>query len=241
MSESDNNGLGGYRYYVLSIIFLLPILPSALAFVNPEAAYVFQVLSCQLPSLPIWYRLGLALIPRYLIGCIIGGLATAVYLHVWIKFKSFTTTNESNQLLSGASFGESYTNRTREAKNSTVVLSNAAPPVQIEVNTLPLMPTRERAAYTLAATRQAVQRQLRLIFIYPIVYLVIWIPPLCFSIMQYTDKDVQHSSIALPFIATLCATFIGLIDCSIFLWREKPWRFSLKDRRIISSEDPFSL
>jgi hypothetical protein len=160
---------------------------------------------------------------------------------VWIKFKSFTTTYKSNQLLSGASFGESYTNRTREAKNSTVVLSNAAPSVQIKVNALPLIPTRERAASALAGTRQALQKQLRLIFIYPIVYLVIWIPPLCFSIMQYTDKGVHHSNIALPFISTLCATFIGLIDCSIFLWREKPWRFSLKDGRIVSSEDPVSL
>jgi G protein-coupled receptor GPR1 len=239
MSESDYNGLGGYHYYVLSIIFLVPILPSALAFVNPEAAYVFQVLSCQLPSLPIWYRLGLALIPRYVIGCTIAGLATAVYLHVWIKFKSYTTTHESNQLLSGASFGESYTNRTREAKNSTAVLSNAVPSVQIEVNAPPLMPTRERAAHTLAGTRHALQKNLRLILIYPIVYLVIWIPPLCFSILQYTDKDV--TTIALPFIATLCATFIGLIDCSIFLWREKPWRFSFKDGRIVSSGDPVSL
>jgi G protein-coupled glucose receptor regulating Gpa2 C-term/G protein-coupled glucose receptor regulating Gpa2 len=212
-----------------------------LAFVNPEAAYVFQVLSCQLPSLPIWYRLGLALIPRYIIGCIIAGLATAVYLHVWIKFKSFTTTYDSNQLLSRASFGENYTNRTGEAKNSTVVLSNAAQSVEVEVNALSLMSTRERAAYTVAGTRQALQKQLRLIFIYPIVYLVIWIPPLCFSIMQYTDKDAHNSTIALPFIATLCATFIGLIDCSIFLWREKPWRFSLKDGRIVSSEDPVNL
>ena len=86
------------------------------------------------------------------------------------------------------------------------------------------MPTGKTTARTLASERQALQKQLRLIFIYPIVYLAMWTPSFCLSSMQYTKKYAQRFPPVLAFIATTCSTSMGFVNCVIFLWREKPWR-----------------
>ncbi len=46
ISAYDRDGLDNYRYYVFSIIFLVPTLPSSLAFINPDAAYTYQGTFC---------------------------------------------------------------------------------------------------------------------------------------------------------------------------------------------------
>ncbi|KAK4936948.1 G protein-coupled receptor gpr1 [Elasticomyces elasticus] len=72
--------------------------------------------------------------------------------------------------------------------------------------------------------RRAIQRQLRLLFIYPCVYMLFWIMPFIYHCMNYTDYYAQHPVYIVAALSTFCQTFIGFADCATFAWREKPWR-----------------
>lgn len=74
------------------------------------------------------------------------------------------------------------------------------------------------------AERKALRRQLRLIFVYPIVYVVLWIPPCTLNAMQYSSKYAGHLPPWLGALSNVCLTLMGGIDCIVFFWREKPWR-----------------
>ncbi|MCJ1454809.1 hypothetical protein MMC28_005162 [Mycoblastus sanguinarius] len=69
---------------------------------------------------------------------------------------------------------------------------------------------------------KAVQRQLRYLFVYPLVYLLMWIPPFVNHCYFYTHKPTP------PFVlncfSLTCLTLQCAIDCLIFSIREKPWR-----------------
>jgi G protein-coupled receptor GPR1 len=75
----------------------------------------------------------------------------------------------------------------------------------------------------LTITRIAIRRQLRFLFIYPLVYLTLWTLPFIQHCLNYTDYYTAHPQFWLN-ICTVC--ILGLqagIDCAIFSWREKPW------------------
>lgn len=87
-------------------------------------------------------------------------------------------------------------------------------------------PALERTGATdgLAVTRIAIRRQLRFLFIYPIIYLLLWILPFVHHCMNYTNYYTAHP----PFWLNVCITCIlalqAGIDCAIFSWRERPWK-----------------
>ncbi|KAK5110690.1 hypothetical protein LTR85_000751 [Meristemomyces frigidus] len=72
--------------------------------------------------------------------------------------------------------------------------------------------------------RRAIQRQLRLLFIYPIVYMILWTIPFAYHSMSYSDHYAQHPIFVLSAVNTFCQCFLGFADVSVFCWREKPWR-----------------
>ncbi|KAF2423600.1 hypothetical protein EJ08DRAFT_557427, partial [Tothia fuscella] len=78
----SGDGLYKYRRYVFGVTLFLPLTLASLAFTNQDAPYTSQGAFCALPTKPIWYRLGLSWIPRYIIGLTVTGLAIAVYVHV---------------------------------------------------------------------------------------------------------------------------------------------------------------
>jgi G protein-coupled receptor GPR1 len=71
-------------------------------------------------------------------------------------------------------------------------------------------------------TREKILRQLRLLFIYPIVYVVIWILPFIVQLTGY-GKGAPYG-MRLASIVFLC--FHGLADSLVFCLKEKPWRHS---------------
>ncbi|EKJ74860.1 GPR1 [Fusarium pseudograminearum CS3096] len=71
-------------------------------------------------------------------------------------------------------------------------------------------------------TREKILRQLRLLFIYPIVYVVIWILPFIVQLTGY-GKGAPYG-MRLASIVFLC--FHGLADSLVFCIKEKPWRHS---------------
>lgn len=72
--------------------------------------------------------------------------------------------------------------------------------------------------------RKAIQRQLRLLFIYPVVYLILWVIPFVSHALNYSNHFAQHPIFTISALNIFCQTIMGLCDVLIFSWREKPWR-----------------
>ena len=71
---------------------------------------------------------------------------------------------------------------------------------------------------------RAVRRQLRLLFIYPIVYFIVWMGPFVSHATMYKSSLAAHPVFGLSMWATVCYGILGFIDALVFCLREKPWR-----------------
>jgi hypothetical protein len=77
----------------------------------------------------------------------------------------------------------------------------------------------------LAVRRKFHLRQLRTLFIYPIVYLLMWMIPFVSHCMQYWNKwATRGPPFPVVLLSTICLTSMGAVDCIIFSVREQPWR-----------------
>ncbi|SCW01589.1 LAFE_0E02982g1_1 [Lachancea fermentati] len=74
--------------------------------------------------------------------------------------------------------------------------------------------------------RSQIRRQLRSIFIYPFSYIVIWTFPIVVDIIQYHYEIIHGPVVWLEYIATFMQPLSCVVDVSVFLYREKPWRHS---------------
>lgn len=91
-------------------------------------------------------------------------------------------------------------------------------------NHLPTPPVQSGGQLSQAKRRQRIHRQLRLIFIYPLVYSLMWLIPFAMHCMNYWDKYAHHPIEGLRVSANLCISLMGFVDALIFSLREKPWR-----------------
>lgn len=87
-------------------------------------------------------------------------------------------------------------------------------------DTSPTSPTTRH----LQRQRMRIHRQLRLIFIYPLVYTLMWLIPFIQHCMMYSDYFAHHLMWFFRIGASICITSMGFVDCLIFSLREKPWR-----------------
>ncbi|KAK6363404.1 hypothetical protein TWF730_000835 [Orbilia blumenaviensis] len=77
----------------------------------------------------------------------------------------------------------------------------------------------------------AIQRQLRFLFIYPCVYVLIWLIPLVNHSLQYFERFAERPSFPLVCISAVAIPIQGAIDCLLFSLREKPWRLVKKQTK----------
>ena len=84
--------------------------------------------------------------------------------------------------------------------------------------------TDTAATAQLQDTRTAILRQLRLLFIYPVVYVLMWVFPFVSHCLQYSDYFAAHPPFWLNIVATCSLALQAGADCAVFSWREKPWR-----------------
>ncbi|KAL2121074.1 hypothetical protein VTJ04DRAFT_5101 [Mycothermus thermophilus] len=103
--------------------------------------------------------------------------------------------------------------------------------------------------------RHKAQRQLRSLFIYPLVYILIWIFPFVAHILRYDDvsQHENHGTPTYPYYDDIYKTaqpyFVrvprwllvlglvtfgiqGAVDSAVFLWRETPWKHA-EDRGVL--------
>ena len=114
----------------------------------------------------------------------------------------------------------------RSSIAATVDVSPALAPIREAGN--PASTEASAPRYTANAAlrqrRRAIQRQLRLLFIYPCVYMILWVIPFIVHCMNYTDYWAQHPIFALQVLQVFCLGIMTFSDVVIFCWRERPWR-----------------
>ena len=327
-----HDGLYRFRHSVFVLYVVFPLLDASMAFINTKHGYISQGPFCTLPLRPIWYRLALTWIPRYMIQAYIMYVALRIYMHVGRGFKVFarqqgalssadpdldseesstarempvvknhrTTPSmqtgdqhgglilpyaQRNSLTSAADpnhhpslmkWSSSFTalsgsdafrpaavidsarssrvlfqDETTHVESLQIPIDQKRPrgsistlssfksngEVSAEGNRQPgLEPIKEtRTDYLedggnvtsadtpLKKRRRAIQKQLRLLFIYPAVYMIMWAVPFVYHSMNYSDYYVQHPVYGLAVVSVICQTSLGFIDCAVFGWREKPW------------------
>lgn len=86
-----------------------------------------------------------------------------------------------------------------------------------------LMQEDNAATRAIAQRRRAIQRQLRLLFIYPVVYLIMWCLPFVAHAMNYSNYYAQHPIFAISALSIFAQCIMGTVDVCVFCWREKPW------------------
>ncbi|OWP06462.1 hypothetical protein B2J93_9235 [Marssonina coronariae] len=76
----------------------------------------------------------------------------------------------------------------------------------------------------LARTRDKIHRQLRFLFIYPLVYIGMWILPFVSHGLQYSDRFAIDPPFAITCCTTISICMQAAVDAWLFSTREKPWR-----------------
>jgi hypothetical protein len=75
-----------------------------------------------------------------------------------------------------------------------------------------------------ALQRSRIHRQVRLTFIYPIIYILMWLIPFVNHCMSYHDYWAAHPLYWLSLLSSICIASMGAVDCLVFSLRERPWR-----------------
>ncbi|TVY83600.1 G protein-coupled receptor GPR1 [Lachnellula suecica] len=80
------------------------------------------------------------------------------------------------------------------------------------------------ASLEMIRTRDKIRRQLRFLFIYPLVYIGMWIIPFVSHVLQYDDTLAVAPPFALTCVTTVFISSQAAVDCWLFSTRETPWR-----------------
>lgn len=296
LTAVGEGGLFRYRHSVYVAWVAFSILMPSLAYINSAPAYSAQGTFCYLPVRPVWYRMALAWVPRYIILVTILILYASIYIYVRMKFRTFrshvgASTLEMDtidlaipgtqppkdgeglpQLDDHGLISTLPTSDSRQASNASdqpfAKLSqtiaeklNFPPPCSSEPRpwtydgasspsrrgSLPVSITNpeggtgssseishgnkarggaaDGASAELRRRRIAISRQLRLLFIYPLVYALMWIPSLVSNLLQYRDQFVRDPNYPLACMVAFTIPIQCAVDCWLFTIREKPWRY----------------
>ena len=70
-----------------------------------------------------------------------------------------------------------------------------------------------------------IKRQLRFLFIYPLVYMLMWVIPFISHSLMYSDHIAHNPPFILSCFVTVIIALQATVDCWLFSTREKPWRY----------------
>jgi len=82
-----------------------------------------------------------------------------------------------------------------------------------------------------ARNREKIRRQLRSLFAYPLVYLIVWVFPFVSHVMGYDDAVRTGDPMWLLILGIISLCVQGTVDCALFAVREKPWRHARRGFR----------
>ncbi|KAK0620485.1 G protein-coupled glucose receptor regulating Gpa2-domain-containing protein [Immersiella caudata] len=90
------------------------------------------------------------------------------------------------------------------------------------VDSVPILISADQS--DVARNRDKIRRQLRALFAYPLVYLIIWVFPFVSHVMGYDDAVRPGDPFWLLILGIISLCVQGTVDCALFAAREKPWR-----------------
>ncbi|KAK9452298.1 G protein-coupled glucose receptor regulating Gpa2-domain-containing protein, partial [Limtongia smithiae] len=217
LSAYRYGGLYRYRYYVYAVWAGFSILFASLPFVNSvrydeatekqklyNLGYVQISTMCYLPVRPIWYRLVLAWVPRYIVFMSICVIYVGIYIYV-------------RKVLSKVDRAMTTVRRGRH---------DAAP----GINDTDVLPIGDVVPHSFDGTiqdrqqRVMIERQVKYLFLYPIFYVVSWALPFVETCMLFTSDFLNHPVVWLGYISAFSYAISGLMNTLIFAIRERPWR-----------------
>lgn len=76
----------------------------------------------------------------------------------------------------------------------------------------------------LKKTRTAIRKQLRYLFIYPLIYIIMWSVPFASHALNYNDYYISHPVYWLSLVSTIMLSLQAGVDSIMFSCSEKPWR-----------------
>ena len=76
--------------------------------------------------------------------------------------------------------------------------------------------------------RAQIQRNLKMIFIYPVSYILIWIFPIAADVSQTHHEMIYGPILWLTYVDTFVRPMSCLVNSCVFILRERPWRYSWK-------------
>lgn len=242
-----DGGLFRYRYLIYVLSFFIPIVLASLAFIN-NVGYVPLTNWCYIPTSPIWYRLALSWVPRYVIILSICILYGCIYVHVireqkhireveggrrndksffrklcsrLVNFCVFLfVTEDGNSLTSSIGLSGSARKEDTEDTEENVDLES----IRGHLNKF----TKKQINFQ----RSKKGKQIGLIFVYPLSYVFLWIAPLAVHGIQFRFGIDQAPIIWLNSISSFMQPFNCTVDTLVFLMMEKPWELGLKGQSV---------
>jgi hypothetical protein len=76
----------------------------------------------------------------------------------------------------------------------------------------------------LMISHERIERHLRFLFIYPLVYLILWLPIFVNHVLKYDGDHTARPSYALSAIVTVTSSSQCAVDCILFSLSEEPWK-----------------
>lgn len=135
---------------------------------------------------------------------------------------SLTETQVASQHVSMHSITQDPVSKSRKQSEApTVATSNTEDHVRKE-STIKAAPANG-ATNTIKSTRSQIRRQLRLLFVYPLVYILMWTFPFASHCLLYSDYYTAHPPFWLSVVTTAALSLQASVDCAVFSWRERPW------------------
>lgn len=123
-SSTPEGGLYKYRYYVYGITFLLPLVMASLAFISHgRHSYFPQITWCYLPINPIWYRLVLSWIPRYIIIVSILSIYISIYIYVKLEYAKVVKDFKQSQTYLHKDFRPNSVSSASKGKSTTKIFT----------------------------------------------------------------------------------------------------------------------
>ncbi|KAL6244174.1 G protein-coupled receptor gpr1 [Rhinocladiella similis] len=306
-------GLYPYRHWVWPAWLLPPLLAACLAFIRNSSPYITSGVFCSLPKRPIWYRLALSWVPRYMIIAFIISMYLWIYVYVHIKFRGFDKLGKSESLSESpgntrqmsaplrshdieqiGQDGRALQSPSRRMSQQPAPLAQEQVPSSEQlqpwdymnfITSKPLLNTPEDGATPTALwgstwsddtnmpfgtssvrpsrkgseeggsstprkenvsrpdiapnspeklpsdrtdplrrTRMAIRKQLRSMFVYPLVYIIVWTFPFVFQVRLYNAYYVRHPTYWINILSVIMLSLQAGADCILFSWTEKPWR-----------------
>ncbi|KAI5464928.1 G protein-coupled glucose receptor regulating Gpa2-domain-containing protein, partial [Mariannaea sp. PMI_226] len=125
--------------------------------------------------------------------------------------RSYEYPAESSQHRRASSLSNIHSTPDRGLENTGTTSSDTGTLVQPALN-----------ATGLVKTRETIRRQVKQVFIYPVVYVAIWALPFIVHLTGFG----AGASFGVRVASVGCLSLHGLIDATIFSWKEKPWLHS---------------